>query len=261
MSKRNQQLMATHYTRVQEWACSNCGNTGTAVKIVNEEIRTSDCICRMVYLRKVMQKQKFSESNIPDLYEDACIDNWNNPGRTVAEINQNNESVSILKRYASKINEMTKRGIGLYLCGPNGVGKTYLVCSIANRAASAGLNVRYYTMSQIVANLINGWFDDEMKKSVDDFVKSDMLIIDDVDKIYKTKTGIETNMFDNLLRQRLQSRSPCLFTSNRTMDDAKSDYGPHIYSMLSEHCAELVFVGADYRKGMSDKIKKDILGS
>tara|TARA_R110002096_G_scaffold385323_6_gene579175 strand:+ start:1271 stop:2110 length:840 start_codon:yes stop_codon:yes gene_type:complete len=261
LSDRNFQLLTTHYTRVQDWACGNCGNTGTSIRITNGEIRTFDCMCRMVHDRKMLQQKMIAESNIPERYHDASVERWKNPGRDKSELDNNSVSFNIVTKYAHRVTAMIQKGIGLYLCGPNGVGKTYLACAIANHAAAAGLDVRYYTMAAIVRTQIDGWFNDESKATVKGFRSAKLLIIDDVDKIYKTKTGIETSVFDNLLRDRLQANMPCLFTSNRSMDDAKEDYGPHIHSMLSEHCGELIFMGADYRVNMSDKIKRDILGS
>ena len=66
-------------------------------------------------------------------------------------------------------------------------------------------------------------------------------------------------MFDNMLRERLQANLPCVFTSNRTTVDAREDFGPHIYSMLKEHCAELVFIGSDYRSSGEIDVRRKII--
>lgn len=255
------QMACGHYMRVKDWACKNCGNTGTVLKVDGINLKTSDCMCHVIHQRKLVQDEKFSESNIPELYRHATVDKWQNPGRNDVEKSLNHASFHIVHHYQRKVATMVKKGHGLYLTGPNGVGKTFLGCAIGLKAAAAGLNIRYYTMAAITRAQIDGWFQDEAKATMAGIRSADLLIIDDLDKIYRTKTELETTLFDNLLRDRLQASRPCIFTSNRTIDDAKDDFGPHIYSMLNEHCAELVFVGDDYRKSMSEQIRRDILGS
>ena len=254
-------VVCAHYQRVKDWACQNCGNTGTVLKVNGINITTSDCMCHVIHKRKLLQDEKFSESNIPELYREATVGKWENPGRDATECSLNHASFHVVFEYQRKIKAMVQKGHGLYLTGPNGVGKTFLSCAIGLRAAGCGLDIRYYTMAAITRAQIDGWFQDEAKATMAGIRSADLLIIDDLDKIYRTKTELETTLFDNLLRDRLQASRPCIFTSNRTIDDAKDNFGPHIYSMLNEHCAELVFIGADYRAKMSEQIRRDILGS
>ena len=252
-------VVVSHYQRVTDWACVNCGNTGTLLEVRCGVARTKDCMCRLVHRRKLKQRELLDESNIPELYHGVELAAWTNPGRDQKEVALNNASFHVVDEYVKRITAMVQKGYGLYLTGQNGVGKTLLACAVGNRAAAAGIRVRYYTMAEIVRLQIDGWFEEESKAIVAGVRDAKILIIDDMDKVYKTKTGIETSLFDNLLRERLQSKRPCIFTSNRTIVDAQDDFGPHIYSMLKEHCAELVFVGADYRANMSEAIRRDIL--
>jgi DNA replication protein DnaC len=251
--------LVAHYRCSNEWACNNCGNTGTILKVKNTSIRSSSCMCRSIRDRKLKIAKLRGESNIPQLYTEATVDKWQNPGRTEVEKSLNHASFHTIHHYQRKVAEMIKKGYGLYLTGPNGVGKTYLACCVVNRAIDSGLRVRYCTMAKITRMQIDGWFDDDSKQLVTDIRTADLLVLDDLDKVYKTKTGIETSLFDNMLRERLQSNLSCIFTSNRTINDAKEDFGPHIHSMLKEHCAELVIVGSDYRSSDQIDIRRKII--
>lgn len=253
-----EQLVINHYMRVQDWACTNCAHIGTVIK-VNGNIRTADCICKIIRKRKILADKLRASSNMPHRYYDADIRKWINTGRTDKELALNNASFHAVEQYANNLSKMIVKGYGLYLTGPNGVGKTYLACAVANRAMSAGMSVKYYTMSTIIQTEIKGWRDQEASDVMTGIKKSKLLIIDDIDKVYRTSTGIETALFDNLLRERLQANRPCIFTSNRTIGDAGSDYSEHIASMLVEHCAELVFIGNDHRRNMSESIRREIL--
>lgn len=244
----------------KDWACSNCRNTGKIIKIVNRNVRTSDCICKAVKQRHDLHNTLFDDSNIPSRYKDSNIDNWFNVGSDDKEQSLNHSSYRVVKDYCNGINHVVDKGYGLFLTGQNGVGKTFLACAIGNHATQAGINVRYYTMASIIRNQIDGWYDDESKITIGNIQQCDLLIIDDLDKVYRTKNGIEQSIFDNLLRDRLQSNKSCIFTSNRTIEDSIDDFGVHIQSMLIEHCAELVFVGEDYRKKMTLDIRRKIIG-
>jgi DNA replication protein DnaC len=257
ISQQNELILVSHYMRTNDWSCRNCFQTGTLIK-VNGSVKTSDCICRIIRRRNQEANKIKLASNIPNKYHDADIKKWENPGLTPEEIEVNNQSFKLIESYAKNVGTMIDKGNGLYLSGPNGVGKTYLACSIANKAANIGKKIKYYTMNTIIQTEIRGWRDEDSALIMRGIKKSDLLIIDDLDKIYKTSTGIEKSLFDNLLRERLQANKPCIFTSNRTMTDARLDYGSHISSMLTEHCAELVLVGQDYRKKMAEKVRRSI---
>lgn len=248
-----------HYQKTFDWACSNCGKTGTILKVIGDFVRTSDCFCRSIRKKNNACAELFTQSNIPERYRNAECSKWINLGSDDKEKSINQSSFNVVQKYSSNIKSMLDRGYGLYLTGPNGVGKTYLASAVGNRAIKCGLTVMFFTMAEIIRIQIDGWFKEEVRSVVGRICSSDFLIVDDLDKIYRTKTGIESSVFDNLLRTRLQSNKPCVITSNRTIVDTQSDFGSSIKSMLVEHCAELVFVGSDYRSDLSGKIKSGIL--
>jgi len=250
-------ILTSHYMRVQDWCCSNCANVGTVIRI-DGVVRTSDCICAVLRRKRLAVEKILGLSNIPKRYLQASFKNWFNCGSSEEEIELNNNSFRIVQAFSNNLSKMMKTGHGLYLAGPNGIGKTFLACAIAIRAAHCGFSVRYYTMSTIIQTEIRGWRDPESAAVMNGIKKAQLLIIDDIDKVYRTTTGIESALFDNLLRERLQANRPCIFTSNRTVMDAGADYSQSVASMLVEHCAELIFVGKDHRKNMSDTIIKEI---
>ena len=251
-------ILTSHYMRVQDWCCSNCANVGSVIKI-DGSIRTADCICAIVRKKRLVVERILSQSNIQTKYLKANFKSWLNCGSSLEEIELNQNSFKVVQSYANNLSRMMKAGYGLYLAGPNGIGKTYLACAVAVMAAHCGFTVKYYTMSTIIQTEIRGWRDPESSAVMDGIKKAQLLIIDDIDKVYRTATGIESALFDNLLRERLQANRSCIFTSNRTVLDAGADYSQSIASMLVENCAELIFVGKDHRKNMSAAIIKEIV--
>lgn len=258
VTDRDYLVLVNHYLNIKDWACSNCAQTGTLIKI-DGSIRSADCICKIIRRRKLLADKLRKESNIPPRYHDAELKKWLNVGRNDTERKINDDGYKVVEAYVNNLSNVISKGYGLYLTGPNGVGKTYLACAVANKTVMMGKSVRYYTMAVIIQNEIRGWRDDEAAAIAKGIKKSDLLIIDDLDKIYKTATGIERALFDNLLRERLQGNKPCIFTSNRTIKDAHVDFSSHVASMLQEHCAEIVLVGQDHRQVMSGDIRRSIL--
>jgi len=255
-------ISAMLVTRFQEYDtkyCANCSGTGSIYRVVGQGVRSNSCMCKKLLERKERSSKLFAESNIPHLYQTSSLLSWKNMGVHPNEKKLNQSSFHTIDIYSKSLSRMKDKGYGLFLCGPNGVGKTFLGCAVGNVATKAGYTVRFYTMATIIQMTIRGWFHDDAQPTVVGIRESDFLIIDDLDKIYRTKTGIETSLFDNMLRERLQRRRPCIFTSNRTLADAREDYSPSIHSMLLEQCAELVFVGQDHREGMSLDVKQDIV--
>ncbi len=252
-------------SQYSEYYCSTCHKTGTIV-VVNTSsagdlfLQTNDCVCKNFKRINEQVEVDIKLSGVPVRYHSARLDKWSNPGRDAREKSLNDRSVQIVRSYGKNIDKMRDKGYGLFLAGPNGVGKTYLACALAVEAIRHSLGVRYYTMSKIVRTVVDGWYDDEMKVVVRDIEMTPFLVIDDLDKPYTTKTGLEISVLDNLFRERMQNNRPMIVTSNMPLDKLANTHGKSVASMFSEHCAQCIFVGQDYRANLAGQMVNDILG-
>lgn len=254
------EYLVMHYLFVRDWACNNCHKTGMLIRFENGEPKTSSCICVSIRKRKTEIEKLTDSSNLPRLYRTARFEDWLNVGVTQAEIEVNNKSIQLAISYAGKLSLVMEKGWGLYLAGPNGVGKTFVACCIANRALASGYSTKYYTMDEVIRREVQGWHDSDAAVMIRAIKDSKLLIIDDIEKVYRSSTGLANALFDNLLRHRLQSKLPCIFTSNATMLALTSEFGNNVTSMLTENCAELIFSGKDFRRNMSSKIIEGLSG-
>lgn len=245
--------------------CERCFQTGTVIEYEHytDHVRltSSDCQCKK--LKRVTENVQHGMelAGIPVRYHRAAIGDWEDPSSNIEEKRINSRSITIVKGYAGKLLRMQKKGYGLFFCGPNGVGKTYLACAIGANCIREGLKLCYYTMPKIVQTVIGGWYEKELQQTISDIEMADFLIIDDLDKAYATKTRIEISVLDNLFRERLQNNRPMLVTSNRTLDQVRESHGESVFSMFNEHCAEVVLLGNDHRKKLAESMVKDILSS
>ena len=245
----------------KDWACNTCHKTGNVMDICSRGVIVRDCMCNTVRKIKGKRKTLFDDSGMPNRYLDASPDKWQNMGRDDREKALNHATFNVVSSFCKRLPAMLKEGYSLFFVGPHGVGKTYLSCCIANTGIVYELDVKYCTIAGIVQMMIGGWRDDELAHTVSKFRDADLLIIDDVDKLYRTATGIEASLFDNLLRDRLQMAKSCIFTSNKTVDELMDHYGPAIVSMLHERCAELVVAGEDYRSKELEVVRRAILNN
>ena len=131
------------------------------------------------------------------------------------ELNTNNQKVfNNLKNYSEKlVNGIEKKG--LILVGNNGVGKTHLACSIANKLIENGIPVIYGTLINLLAELRNS-YDVDNNISEMEIIKLyknvDLLIIDDLGKEKPSEWGLE-KLF-TIINSRYENNLPVIITTN-----------------------------------------------
>ena len=67
----------------------------------------------------------------------------------------------------------------ILICGPTGVGKTFLACALANQACRQGRSVLYVRLPRLLPALAIGRGDGRYAKSLRQLAKTDVLVIDD----------------------------------------------------------------------------------
>jgi len=67
----------------------------------------------------------------------------------------------------------------ILICGPTGVGKTFLACALANQACRQGHSVLYVRLPRLLPALVIGRGDGSYIKSLTQLAKTDVLLIDD----------------------------------------------------------------------------------
>ena len=108
--------------------------------------------------------------------------------------------------------QFIERKESVILCGPVGVGKTHLSQALGHQACRAGYNVLFIKASRLLSDLGGGRADDTWEKRIQNYLKPNLLIIDDF--AMKEFTKIQAEDLYELIDRR-HHRSSLIVTANR----------------------------------------------
>jgi DNA replication protein DnaC len=168
------------------------------------------------------------------------------------------EAKKRLKGYLAKIREARKDGVGLYLYGANGTGKTLALNLLMKDLLAMKYSVRIYSLSTLITKFTAGWYDANEKKAFQALLQSvDFLGIEEIGKEFKAGANeLGVMVLDHVIRYRLQMLLPVFATSNTSPKEIKSVYTEDLASMLREACMPLNIQGVDMREVVAAKHKK-----
>lgn len=143
---------------------------------------------------------------------------------------------------------MKEASKGLVLYGPNGVGKTHLACSIANRLIANGVFAKFLPTIRIPKH------DTEAVLTLTDRDDVPVLVLDDLGAEKLTDRALECIYI--LINERLWNMAPLIVTTNfdrhtlmaRLETESINGYGHKVVSRLSEVCEFIAVGGSDYRE-------------
>jgi DNA replication protein DnaC len=137
--------------------------------------------------------------------------------------------------------------LNLLLFGPSGLGKTYLLKSIAQRAGEHGYETMAFTANALLNHIRESYFA-RGEEVAQPYYDVPLLLIDDLgtEPLWE---NITLEQLFNLIAYRMENRKHTVFSTNLSLEDLKKRYTPRIYSRLMDRKLShiLQFQGQDIR--------------
>lgn len=184
---------------------------------------------------------------------------WHN--KTLSQFDNDPRAKKKVKKYLAKVELALHRGVGIFLYGDNGTGKSHLLNTAFMELIEKRYTVKILQLSQLVSMYADAWYSDDASDEFDILLKTQFLGIEEIGKEFRAKIrdadsknqDLTITVLDNVIRHRLQNSLPTWFTSNLAPSAIKTKYSEDIFSMLKEHAIPLLVKGVDYR----DLVKVD----
>ncbi len=146
--------------------------------------------------------------------------------------------------------EFIDRCENVILCGPVGVGKTFLANALAHSACRRGKKVLLSRAHKIFKTLLQSRADNSFEKELIRFISPDLLLIDDFG--LQKLTHQEANDFYEIVVERY-GRASTIITSNRHVDEWEALFDDPILAnsaldRLAHNAYQLIIEGESYRK-------------
>lgn len=186
--------------------------------------------------------------------------------KSLGDFVNDDEALSAVKKYLRNSKDNAFNGLGLYLWGSNGTGKSHLMNTSFKELIGKGHKVRVYSMDEIVDKFTSSWYSDEDKKELDNVLRNiDFLGIDEfgknVDKdgnpIYLP--DLVKRVMESVIRFRVQMNRPIWFASNTDPKYVKDVFSEDVASLLREAVVPICVRGDDFRKEIQRRNKRKLL--
>ncbi len=159
------------------------------------------------------------------------------------------------RRYCEVADQVLNRGIGIYLYGTSGTGKSHLTACMANELIDNYYSVLFTSITEI-SKMIRGTYGrrgDSEQKFLDQLGNIDFLFIDDFGTELVTKDDqdlwLQEKVYE-IVNRRYNNNRPIIFTSNYSLNELGVERGlsSKTIDRIAETCEPMVLKGQSYRQ-------------
>lgn len=244
--------------------CKKCNTKRTTSWIEGRKVR---CICKCQEEEiKAKEEKMFRDKQadyIKKLKEESLLGaRYKNANFEMAELGHNetfDNAYKRCKKYCEVYDQVLEKGLGIYLYGDKGTGKTYLTACMVNELTSkyqTCLLTNFSDISLKIRSTFNG------KGSETAFLQKiaevDFLFLDDIgtEQVRRGEedTWLQERIFD-ILNTRYNNMKPTIFTSNHNLGDLIKDRG--FMSKTVDRIFEMTKGAVIELKGESYRLKRN----
>ena len=213
--------------------------------ILGPEDVARPCECREERLRRGLVRGV--ASTIPPRYRGVSFDRP--PVSDMARQAETRAAVEKVREFVTELDSKLEGGLGLWLSGDTGTGKTTLAMLVSKEALRRGHSVAIYSLPKLLAR-IRRTYDaepdgDSYSTFFDRLTAVDLLHIDDFGAEKRSDWVLE--QLYALVNERYEDERSIMLTTNLTVDKLEEQIGRRTVSRLTETCEQIALFGADRR--------------
>lgn len=167
------------------------------------------------------------------------------------------------RKYCAAAGKVLEQGVGIYLYGAKGTGKTHLTACIANELMSNYYSVLYTNFSEISKSIraTYGSRNESEQAFIDKLATIDFLFIDDFGTESVARDGddlwLQEKIFE-VVNKRYNANKPIIFTSNYSLAEMVKNRGlaDKTVDRISEMCEVIKLDGKSYRLKAKEQREK-----
>ena len=167
------------------------------------------------------------------------------------------------RKYCAAAGKVLEQGVGIYLYGSKGTGKTHLTACIANELMSNYYSVLYTNFSEISKSIraTYGNRGESEQAFIDKLATIDFLFIDDFGTESVARDGddlwLQEKIFE-VVNKRYNANKPIIFTSNYSLAEMIKNRGlaDKTVDRISEMCEIIKLEGKSYRLKAKEQREK-----
>jgi len=161
--------------------------------------------------------------------------------------------------YVKKFDEMKENGLGLFIFGPSGDGKTYLSAAICNALIDSRPGFRaYFTSFSEFADTMRSKYEERRDDVTDKLKTYDLVVFDDY--AAERKTDYMNEKIKEAVDMRINAGLPMIVTTNMTKEELlcpKDVSEERVFSRYLGSCKFIGYVAPDYRREEQRRIQKE----
>lgn len=225
--------------------CPKCGGK----RVFDDAGNLVKCGC----LTKFNAAYALAHANIPVAFREMVSDDIDASFKQ-----ENQEYFHRIQLYTQQQDKALETGFGLFIQGTNGSGKSFVATLILKHALRKGYSGYFILMSDLINAAFMALRDIEVRKDLETLiVKTDFLVIDEIDKGFQDQNESVQKMLLPLFKKRCDYfKKPLIVTSNVAKIDIAQTVGKTIAAMFTERLTEITFTG-NYRPQILDKLEND----